>query len=128
VLAGLKMNGLLNSKGRIHVDVLKMPHHGSERNLSENFLKQVTADHYVISANGKFKNPDESTIQALGDVHKDGKKGTLHLTNDKGEFNLAGKLKKLQDKLKKEKSKLEFSFRGNNDLSIKLDLLTKIGF
>lgn len=128
VLAGLKLNGLLDSKGRIHVDVLKMPHHGSERNLSENFLKQVTADHYVISASGRFDNPDVTTIQALGDVIKNGKKGILHLTNGKGELNLAGKLKKLQEKLKKEKSKLQFNIRNNDDLSIKLNLLTKIGF
>jgi len=128
VLAGLKSNGLLNSKGRIHVDILKMPHHGSERNLSKNFLDLVTADHYVISANGKFKNPDTATIQALGDVHKGGKTGTLYLTNQKGESRLSVRLKKQQEKLKKEKSKLEFIFRKDGDLSIKLDLLSKIGF
>jgi len=128
VLAGLKSNGLLNSKGRIHVDILKMPHHGSERNLSKNFLDLVTAEHYGISANGKVKNPDTATIHALGDVHKGGNTGTLYLTNQKGESRLSVRLKKQQEKLKKEKSKLEFIFRKDGDLSIKLDLLSKIGF
>lgn len=128
VLAGLKLNGLLDSKGRMHVDVLKMPHHGSERNLTKNFLQQVTADHYVISASGRFKNPDRSVIQALGDIHKNGKSGILHLTNQKGEEKLGTKLKKLQEKLKKEKSKLVFNYRLDNELSIKLNLKSGIGF
>lgn len=62
LLQGLSKAGLLDQHGRIHVDLLKMPHHGSDRNLTKKFLKTVIADTYVISANGKYGNPDLSTL------------------------------------------------------------------
>ena len=43
------------------MDVLKVPHHGSVRNVSRDFFKTVTADKYVISANGKYGNSDLDT-------------------------------------------------------------------
>ena len=49
----------------IHVDLLKVPHHGSERNVREDFFRQVTADHYVISADGRHGNPDVRMLQML---------------------------------------------------------------
>jgi hypothetical protein len=39
-----------------------MPHHGSARNATRKFFTQVTADTYVISANGKHDNPDLATL------------------------------------------------------------------
>jgi len=53
--------------GAIHVDLLKMPHHGSIRNVMapKDLLERITADHYVFSANGKFGNPDPPTIERL---------------------------------------------------------------
>lgn len=54
---------MLNSEGRIHVDILKVPHHGSERNSSEQFFETVTANTYVISANGRDDNPSLSTLK-----------------------------------------------------------------
>ena len=48
---------MLGPEGRLHVDILKVPHHGSERNISETFFDIVTADVYVISANGRDDNP-----------------------------------------------------------------------
>ena len=35
---------MLNSEGRLHVDILKVPHHGSERNVSQQFFDTITAD------------------------------------------------------------------------------------
>ncbi len=64
VVEGLKQAGL-SSTGGLHVDVLKVPHHGSSRNNSREFFEQVTASQYVISA-GKHKNdgnPDFDTLQ-----------------------------------------------------------------
>ena len=54
---------MLNSEGRLHVDILKVPHHGSERNVSEQFFETVTADVYVISANGRDDNPSFATLK-----------------------------------------------------------------
>ena len=35
----LSKRELLDSQGRLHVDILKVPHHGSERNVSEQFFE-----------------------------------------------------------------------------------------
>ena len=54
---------MLEPEGRLHVDILKVPHHGSERNISETFFDIVTADVYVISANGRDDNPSFLTLK-----------------------------------------------------------------
>ncbi|MEO8661456.1 MAG: hypothetical protein ABI693_23505 [Bryobacteraceae bacterium] len=78
---GLNAAGLLDADDRAHFDIIKMPHHGSNRNMELGWLQKITADHYVISANGQFGNPDEETIawicQARGDDPY-----TIHLTNE----------------------------------------------
>jgi hypothetical protein len=80
ILAGLKEAGLLPDGGKLHVDLLKMPHHGSMYNNSEEFLTTVTADHYVISASGKYNNPDVATLELLTRV-RGADNYTVHLTN-----------------------------------------------
>jgi hypothetical protein len=62
LLDGLGAAGLLDAHGRLHVDLLKLPHHGSDRNVSKGFFGKVTADTYVVSANGKDDNPDLATL------------------------------------------------------------------
>jgi len=58
---GLMETGL-STDGRYHVDVLKVPHHGSQRNARKKFFEEVTADTYIISADGTYDNPDEETL------------------------------------------------------------------
>jgi beta-lactamase superfamily II metal-dependent hydrolase len=62
LIDGLGQANLLSRDGTLHVDVLKVPHHGSTRNVTGDFFKTVTADKYVISANGKYGNPDLDTL------------------------------------------------------------------
>jgi beta-lactamase superfamily II metal-dependent hydrolase len=63
VVESLSKTGLLDSQGRLHVDILKVPHHGSGRNASKQFFDTVTADLYIISANGRDDNPSFSTLK-----------------------------------------------------------------
>ncbi len=62
LLQGLGQAGRLDAAGRFHVDVLKVAHHGSDRNATRTFFRKVTADRYLISANGKDGNPDLPTL------------------------------------------------------------------
>ncbi|MBZ0115261.1 MAG: hypothetical protein K8J08_22595 [Thermoanaerobaculia bacterium] len=62
LLDGLAQAGRLDAAGRCHVDVLKVSHHGSDRNATKTFFRKVTADRYLISANGKDGNPDLPTL------------------------------------------------------------------
>jgi beta-lactamase superfamily II metal-dependent hydrolase len=62
IIEGLGAVGLMTD-GTFHVSVLKMPHHGSARNASPAFLRTITADRYVFSANGRYGNPDLECLQ-----------------------------------------------------------------
>lgn len=65
VLAGLDQAKRLDRDGRIHVNLLKVQHHGSEHNIDEEFCDAVTADHYVFCANGAHENPDLRVVEAI---------------------------------------------------------------
>ncbi|WP_332736853.1 hypothetical protein [Flavihumibacter sp.] len=79
---GLKKKGLLNN-GRMHVEVLKVAHHGSDRNTNRTFFENITADTYVISANGKHSNPDYATLSwIIESANEAGRQINLVVTND----------------------------------------------
>lgn len=82
----------LLKKGRIEVDILKVPHHGSRRNIAKKFFETVHARHYVFSANGKYGNPDPPTFDDLFAARP---KGPYHLwlTN-----NVAAAVKRIKAK------------------------------
>lgn len=65
IIEGLISTGLLEEGGTLHVNVLKLPHHGSDRNLDIGFFRTVTADRYVVSADGRHGNPDYPTYTWL---------------------------------------------------------------
>jgi hypothetical protein len=79
ILEGLELVGLLDAGGTIHVDILKCPHHGSDRNVEPIFFRRITADHYVVSGNGEHGNPERETLQMLLDERGDAEY-TVHLT------------------------------------------------
>ena len=64
ILKGLQATGYL-STGSLHVNVLKVQHHGSENNMDANFAKTVSADHYVFCGNGEHENPDLGVIDIV---------------------------------------------------------------
>jgi hypothetical protein len=65
ILKGLAHAGKLDAQGRIHVNVLKVQHHGSEHNIDKTFCETVTADDYVFCANGSDENPDLDVVETL---------------------------------------------------------------
>lgn len=65
ILEGLERHGKLDGSGRIHVDVLKVQHHGALANVTEDFVKRVTADHYVFCGNGAHDNPEVEVVEAF---------------------------------------------------------------
>ncbi|MEO7359848.1 MAG: hypothetical protein ABI120_05940 [Gemmatimonadaceae bacterium] len=80
VIEGLEAAGLKTPSTPYHVDILKMPHHGSWRNAERVMFEQIVADHYIFSANGRDDNPDEETVKQLYAARGPGKY-TLHFTN-----------------------------------------------
>lgn len=69
ILAGLEAAQLLKpGTGTVHVDVMKVPHHGSANNVDTSFFARVTADHYVFSGNGEHGNPERQALEMLLDA------------------------------------------------------------
>jgi hypothetical protein len=77
ILAGLAAAGFGDP---IHVDLLKLPHHGSDRNVETDFFRSVIADHYVISGDGRHGNPEIETLEMISEA-RDDDAFTIHLTN-----------------------------------------------
>ncbi len=89
VLTGLELVGLLKADGKskMHIDILKCPHHGSDRNIDPIFFERITADHYVFSGNGEHGNPERETLEMLLDVRGD-EDYTVHLTYPIADINV----------------------------------------
>ncbi|MEM7331178.1 MAG: MBL fold metallo-hydrolase [Chloroflexota bacterium] len=65
LLIGLEEAQMLNADGTLHVDLFKLPHHGSARNVTAELFEKITADTYVVCANGRHDNPDYQTLEWL---------------------------------------------------------------
>ncbi|MBZ3903400.1 MULTISPECIES: ComEC/Rec2 family competence protein [Streptomyces] len=82
VLAGLSALDLLDDDAPLHLDLLKLPHHGSDRNVEPGFFERVRADHYVISADGvRHHHPGEDTLRWLVESRAPEDEYVVHLTN-----------------------------------------------
>jgi beta-lactamase superfamily II metal-dependent hydrolase len=64
IVAGLEELNLLTD-GILEVDVLKVPHHGSERSCTGDLFETVRADHYFVSGNGTNGNPSVAMADRL---------------------------------------------------------------
>ncbi|MGH8488509.1 MAG: hypothetical protein ACREXS_06510 [Gammaproteobacteria bacterium] len=58
--------------GRIHVNVLKVQHHGALANVETDFVKRDTADHYVFCGNGAHHNPEVEVVEAFANARLEG--------------------------------------------------------
>jgi hypothetical protein len=99
ILDGLELAGALGSGAKMHVNVLKVPHHGSANNLDNDFFERLTADHYVFSGNGEHGNPERESMEMLFDARGNAP-FEVHLTYPVDEIDVAR-----QDDWKKEQAK-----------------------
>jgi hypothetical protein len=67
ILDGLEKVGLLPPGGVMQVDIFKVPHHGSARNVVGALFDRVQARTYVLCADGRHGNPDDQTLTWLVD-------------------------------------------------------------
>ena len=91
----LQERGLASAAVPLKVDVLKMPHHGSDRNVTPEFFRLIKADHYVFCGDGSHGNPERATVEMLFS-EQGAKPVTLHFTH---------KIDKIDDMRKKEAKK-----------------------
>ncbi len=69
ILQGLEHHGKIGAAGepgdRLHVTTLKVQHHGASANVTEDFVKRVTADNYLFCSNGSHHNPEIEVLKSL---------------------------------------------------------------
>ena len=107
ILEGLELKRLLDASGNCHVDILKVPHHGSQNNMETGFFKRVTADHYVFSGDGKHGNPERETLEMLREARGTDATYTIHLTYRIEEIDKARKKEWENQQAREEKRKAE---------------------
>lgn len=49
----------------LKVDYMKIPHHGSKKNISEKLLSLIDCNNFIISTNGRYCLPDRYTIAKI---------------------------------------------------------------
>ncbi|HEV2787656.1 MAG TPA: hypothetical protein VGV67_14760, partial [Solirubrobacteraceae bacterium] len=122
ILKGLEDAGIAEPGGKIHVDILKLPHHGSIRNMRPEFLERVSADHYVISADGRHGNPETETLDLIAASRSDDD-FTIHLTNRVGTDTLKARLDGFLAAKQGAGRAYGMSFRDEAAHSLRIDLL-----
>jgi len=120
ILEGLDSARLLDDNKQIKVDLLKVQHHGSNHSVTEEFFKQVLADKYVISGNGKHGIPNMDVLRWLSNA-RSGEQCGIYMTNrrlsDKGKDLTPGLDEFLDDEAANQPMH-HYHFRKDPDLSI----------
>ena len=80
ILTGLELSGRLAKGGNMHIDILKVPHHGSQNNMETGF-----------SGNGENGNPERNTMVMLLEARGTDANYTIHLTYPVEEIDVARK-------------------------------------
>jgi beta-lactamase superfamily II metal-dependent hydrolase len=91
ILRGLEDAGVIGGAAA-HFHLLKVPHHGSDRNVTVDFFRRLPADHYVVSGNGKHGNPETETLRMLA-AARGAAPYTVHFTYRDGEHELGRRIR-----------------------------------
>lgn len=70
VLGALAQAGYTDRRGSMDVDVLVVPHGGSDRNVSVDFFRRIRAASYVLSADGTHGNPEIRTFEMIFEARR----------------------------------------------------------
>lgn len=123
-LEALRNAGLLKDAKPLKVDLLKLPHHGSDRNVDQDYFDNIHAKHYVISADGKFTNPDVPTLEMISRSRPDDA-FTIWLTNAPGDFAdeaVGDEVARFFASETKKKRKYKVNYRESDDLGVRIEL------
>ena len=120
ILESLQLAGLMD-KGHCHFDLMKVQHHCSSHSTTQDFFEKVTADHYVISGNGKHDIPHKDALGWLS-AARHGESYDAYLTNRIGVLKNKAVLDKFLASEAKNEKKHVYHFRGEKDLSISVPL------
>lgn len=82
IIKGLRERNILTGE-TMEVDVLKLPHHGSDNNINPEFFETILAKSYIASGNGDYSNPHSNTLIMIAKAAKSlGREITIYITYD----------------------------------------------
>ena len=94
ILNWLEATGWMAPGEKVHFDIVKLPHHGSDRNVTPEFFERITADHYVVCGNGGHGNPEPGMFDMLFTARPD-LDYKIHMTYGPDELKVNKKFKKV---------------------------------
>lgn len=123
IMESLENAGLLANGDVFSTDILKVPHHGSDRNVDPSFFESIQADYYVFSADGTVgDNPDVSTLEMLTEA-RGADEYMMVFTN---------RLDKIQRFIRRDRRNNDRNYRIDNrnsgDMSVWVDLADPVDF
>jgi hypothetical protein len=121
ILQGLEDGGYLSAQRPAHLDLLKVPHWGSTRNLTSEFFRRITADHYVVAGNSRFRLPKADILEMIA-AARGADRFHIHISMDDGDQAAQRKLAAAFDRLKDEGCKGQLHFRQPGAASHLIDL------
>lgn len=124
ILAGLGGAGLLDDDGTAHFSILKVPHHGSDRNLDREFFRKITADYYVLSGDGKYSNPSASVLAWIAQAASNDAKICLTYDNNPQYDGYGPSVQKVLAKYPHLAAQL--LVRGPEELLLRIDLMAPL--
>ena len=131
VLDGLARAGLMDERGEIAVDVLKLPHHGSDRNVDDEFFTRIRARHYVVSGDGEHDNPEPETLRMISRTRPGGPARddfTIHLTYERFKGPIDAEIDAFLEAERAAGRTYEVRRRPDADLSLRVDLLDAVDY
>ncbi len=114
--------------GPFEFDVFKLPHHGSDRNVTKPMFEKIKAKHYLVSGDGKHGNPEPAMFDMLFKARGD-EDYTIHMTYSPEELkkhkeykkhNLGAALDAVLDAEPWRRGKLRFPADGETSISLDL--------
>ena len=128
VVAGAQAADLLQDE-TLPVDLLKLPHHGSDRNVTTDFFRKFPASHYVVSGNGEHGNPElVRTIEHMLEPARRTDDFTLHLTNRTGVHDFGHKVADYLKRKTKRNRDYAVNFRDDEQPSVIVNLLDPVDY
>ena len=120
ILRALRDAGVLRGAAA-RFDVLKVPHHGSDRNVSVDFFRRVPADHYIVSGNGKHGNPETEMLRMLAEA-RGAAPYTVHFTYRDGEHGLGRRIRAWKEEQRAAGRPVTTSFPNRRTRSLLVEL------
>lgn len=110
-----------------HIDLIlmKMPHHGSSKNVTEEFLSLYKTRNYLISTNGSKKNqhPGKAMLAAVASALSRGEKA--HFYANYSWWSKGGHFSKAEENWNEQRSACILKKRDGEECTLYFDLLTE---